>query len=456
MRLMPRSLFARTALVMVAALVVSQVVSVLLFRHYSQQPRFQLLAIGYISHLKTIRAAFETLPVDQHRDFIGKLREERGIRVIPGTRIEALGDDALEPAPNLPAIRAARERLREQFGAEADIFLFRRSPRRPPPEADKPTGMAPPLVTRLPVGSRTYWVVFPQSRVVEPDYSVAWFGWGVAGGVLALVAALFVVGRLNRPLRALARNADAIGAGKVPEPVTEMGPEEVRSVAIAFNHMQEGLLRNERERATFLAGVSHDLRTPIARLRLAMEMLPMDTKTRSEIEGDIDDLNAVIDQFMDFARGESSEPTTPTDLNGVVKAAAERAQRMGATVQCVLETHATIPLKPKAARRLVDNLLDNARKHGGGMIDVTVRRDTLATVLSIADRGPGIPVADTERLKQPFTRLDNARGGPAGAGLGLAIAERIARLHGTTLELLPRDGGGTLAQVRWPNVAMPV
>jgi two-component system osmolarity sensor histidine kinase EnvZ len=447
----PGSLFARTALVIVAVLVVSQLVSVLLFRHYSQQPRLQMLAAGYISHLKTIRAAFDTLPVEQHREFIQNLHEERGIRVIPGPRLAAGGEELLEPAPNLPAIRAAREHLRAQFGADAEILLLRRPLRRQAAEADARPHPPPALVTKLPVGGRHYWVMFPQNRVVEADYSIAWIGWGVVGGILALLAALFVVRRLNRPLRALAQSADDIGAGRPTQPLTEMGPEEVRSVAVAFNHMRDRLERNERERATFLAGVSHDLRTPLARLRLAMEMLPIDAKTRGELEGDIADLNAIVDQFMDFARTESTEPVQPVDLNAIVREAAERACRHGVAINLDLELHATLPLRPKAVRRLIDNLLDNALKHGGGLADVRIRREPLHTILSIADRGPGIPPGEAERLKQPFTRLDGARSGQSGAGLGLAIADRIAKLHGAQLQLLPREGGGTIAQVDFPN-----
>ena len=122
MSLIPKSLLARTALVIALALLASQLASVLLFQYYAQQPRMQLLAAGYLSHLKTVRAALDVLPQAQHREFLAKLREDKGIRVIPPQRII----EALEPAPDLPALRAARERLREQFGAEADIFVYQR------------------------------------------------------------------------------------------------------------------------------------------------------------------------------------------------------------------------------------------------------------------------------------------------------------------------------------------
>jgi two-component system osmolarity sensor histidine kinase EnvZ len=457
MKLLPQSLFARTALVMIAVLVVSQIVSVMLFRYYSQQPRFNQNAAVYLSHLKTIRAAFEVLPPEKHRDFIQRLREERGIRVIPNVRIDAESDERLDPAPNIPAIRNAREKLREQFGERADLFQFRR-PARAAQEAsgdskgDGKGPLPPPLITRLPVGESHVWVIFPQSRIVEADYSLAWLSWGVVGGVLALAAALFVVRRLNRPLKALAQTADEIGAGRHPPPVTEMGPEEVKSVAVAFNRMREGLDKNERDRATFLAGVSHDLRTPLTRLRLGMEMLPMDEPTRRDLEGDIADINTVIDQFMDFARTEASEPLETADLNSLVNAAAERGRRMGMTIDTHLETHATLRLRPQAVARLLDNLVGNARKHAGTPVDIRVVRGVETTRLTVEDRGPGIPPDQTERLKQPFTRLDSARSGSSGAGLGLAIADRIATLHGARLSLLPRDGGGTVAEVAFPNV----
>lgn len=456
MKLWPQSLFARTALVMVAVLVVSQIVSVLLFRYYAQQPRFNLIAAGYLSHLKTIRAAFETLPPERHRDFIQRLREERGIRVIPNARLETEGEERLDPAPNIPAIRMARERLQEQFGDRADLFQFRRPPRpgqdpRPDPKGEGRPPLPPPLITRLPIGDSHVWVVFPQSRIVEADYSMAWLAWGIAGTLLALTAALFLVRRLNRPLKALAQTATEIGAGRNPPPVTEMGPEEVKSVAVAFNRMREGLERNERDRTNFLAGVSHDLRTPLTRLRLGMEMLPMDDTTRRDLEGDIADINSIIDQFMDFAKTEAAEPIESVDLNLLVQGAAERGRRMGMTIATHLETQATLRLRPQAVARLLDNLVDNARKHAGTPVDIRVTRTASHTVLRVEDRGPGVPPDQVERLKQPFNRLDSARSGVSGAGLGLAIADRIVKLHGARFGLLPRDGGGTVAEVAFPN-----
>ncbi|MCY7389653.1 MAG: HAMP domain-containing protein [Burkholderiales bacterium] len=444
MSLIPNSLLARTALVIVLALLASQLASVLLFRYYAQTPRMQLIAMQYIGHLKTIRSALEIIPPAQHREFIAKLREERSIRVIPPQRIT----EAVEPAPDSPGIATARERLREQFGPEADIYVYQRPPRLQPSADGKQITPPPVLITKLPVGASYYWVVFPRSRVIEPDYSIAWIGWGVLSAILSLVGAVFLMWRVNRPLEALATAAAAVGQGKNPPPVTEMGPSEVRAVATAFNQMRTNHTRLDQERATFLAGVSHDLRTPLSRLRLGIEMLPTDPVTRNDLEKDITDINVVIDQFLDFARDESSEPPQRMNLTQLALGAIDRAARMQVTATSELAVLPPMMLRSVAMQRAIDNLINNAMRHGGGEILIQTRRDPDgASVLSVLDRGPGIPPGEVERLKKGFTRLDSARSGESGAGLGLAIVERIARMHGARFDLLPRPGGGTEARL---------
>lgn len=445
MSLIPKSLLARSALVIALALLASQLASVLLFQYYSQTPRMRLVATGYISHLKTVRAALEIVPRAQHREFLAKLREERGIRVLPPERVV----DELAPAPDLPAMRVARERLRTQFGPDADIFVYQRPLRAqraldgkqvPPPTA---------LITKLPVGASYYWVEFPRSRVIEQDLSLAWIGWGILGAILTLVGAVFLMWRVNRPLAALASNALAFGQGKNPPPVTEMGPGEVRAVAKAFNQMRTDLSRLDQERATFLAGVSHDLRTPLSRLRLGIEMLPADPATRSDLEKDIQDINLVIDQFLDFARDESGEPAQRLSLLQLAQGAVERAARMQVVAKTDLAELPPLMLRPVAMQRAIDNLVINAARHGGGDILIQTLREATTgnSVLSVLDRGPGIPMHEVERLKQAFTRMDGARSGESGAGLGLAIVERIARMHEAKFALLPRVGGGTEARL---------
>ena len=235
-------------------------------------------------------------------------------------------------------------------------------------------------------------------------------------------------------------------------PVPETGPTEVREVARAFNQMKDDLRRQEKERATFLAGISHDLRTPLSRLRLETEMLgaKVEPGTQRAMVADLEDMNKIIDQFIDFARSEAAEPLAPIDLTEVGRIAAERATRMGAAIQCELASLPKVMLRPLAIQRAVTNLIDNALKHGGGALVVRTARLPGAVAVSVLDRGPGIAPDQVERLKQPFTRRDNARSGQSGAGLGLAIVNRIATMHGGKLDLLSRPEGGLEARISFP------
>jgi two-component system osmolarity sensor histidine kinase EnvZ len=165
---------------------------------------------------------------------------------------------------------------------------------------------------------------------------------------------------------------------------------------------------------------------------------------------DLDDMNAIIDQFIDFTRSEAAEPLSPVNLSELARTCAERAARSGAQVRCDLDDIPPLMLRPLALQRLIDNLLGNAQRHAGGEVLLETAAREGCVRLRVLDRGPGIPPTLVDHLKQPFTKRDEARGGSAGAGLGLAIAERVANLHGGRLDLLPREGGGLEARLTLP------
>ncbi len=429
------SFFWRTLAVLVVALVASQAASFWIFRQQVQQPRMGLAIGHFVSHLKTIHAALSTLPPGAEREFLERLAEKEGIRVFP-----ARGEVPGRPAGDRPGMHMFRERLKALFGEDTEVFV------RP--------GAPGEFVVRLRAREREFWVAFPRNRV-DRDNTDALLYWMLAGVAIAIAATGLIAWRLNRPLARLARAAEDLGKGGDPAPVPESGPSEVRAVAAAFNRMKESLKHEERERTTFLAGISHDLRTPLARLRLDAEMLEgrVDAATQKGMVADIEDMNAIIDQFIDFARSEATEAHAPVDLSSLARECAERAARAGARVTCELADLPPLMLRPLAVRRLVDNLLQNAAKHGGGEVVVrTVRRGAEA-VVSVLDRGPGIAAGDVERLKEPFTRRDEARSGRSGAGLGLAIVARIAKAHGARFDLSPREGGGLDASVAFPVAA---
>jgi two-component system, OmpR family, osmolarity sensor histidine kinase EnvZ len=419
--MIPQSLLGRTAWVLFFALALAQIISALLF-------------YNFVTNLKTITSALEVLPVEQHSTFIGRLVERDGIRIFRRF-------DGPQPniAPQGPALQRFRERLRDLIGPETEIYFRKGNPRI--------------VFVRLPVKGQEYWVSFARNRI-ETESFWYWAGVGAAAVLLALGGSYLIVRRLNRPLRDLAAASRELAAGKTPTAVQEGGPAEVVTVTREFNRMSEALARQDRERASFLAGVSHDLRTPLARLRLGIEMLPsaVDTDTRTLMVGDIEDMRQVIDQFLDFARDESSEAIQPVQLAPLLSGILENCQRTrrDQKIQTALTSDGSEPFaltaRPVALRRMFANLIDNAAKYGGGEVDVrlahTERGGKRYVQIVISDRGPGISEADLERMKQPFVRGAEARSGADGAGLGLAIADRIARMHGAQLDLCARNGGG--------------
>ncbi|MGB5012073.1 MAG: ATP-binding protein, partial [Candidatus Dechloromonas phosphoritropha] len=238
-----------------------------------------------------------------------------------------------------------------------------------------------------------------------------------------------------------------VGHGLNPTPLPESGAEEMRLLAGAFNAMAADLLRHERDRSEVLAGISHDLRTPLTRLRLEAEMSVADETARQGIVDDIEQMEAVISQFMDYARAELGETPVATDIAALLSGMVERQRQRGQSIQLTADDLPELSVRPRALTRAIGNLIDNAVKYGGGKVSVSMSRQAREVWIEVGDCGAGIPASETERLKRPFTRLEVARSNATGTGLGLAIVDRIARLHDGRLELLPNPGGGLLARL---------
>lgn len=435
MKLLPGSLLWRTLIVMVAALALSQAAAVWLLHEFIAQPRMRAGIGQFVNHLKTVNAALQTMTEEQQGQFIARIAESEGIRI---SRVR--GTERMRPAADVPPVNLFREHIRAILGPESDVYV-RAGENRP--------GQV--LWVRLRAGTGDFWVAFPRGRI-ERDPVTAFIAWGAVGVAIAVLATFFIMWHLTRPLEELARAAARLGKGDVPPPVAERGPAEVRAVSHAFNQMKEDLQRSQRDRAAFLAGISHDLRTPLARMRLDVEMLEgkVDPDVQSGMIADLSDMNAIIDQFIDFTRAESAEPLSPVNLSELARSCAERALRTGASIRCELADLPPLMLRPLAMQRLIDNLLGNAVKHAGGDILLRTSAAPGTVALAVLDRGPGIAAEQVQRLKEPFTRRDQSRAGSSGAGLGLAIANRIATLHGGTLDLLAPEGGGLEARVTLP------
>jgi two-component system osmolarity sensor histidine kinase EnvZ len=263
--------------------------------------------------------------------------------------------------------------------------------------------------------------------------------------ILSAISALFLRTQV-RGIRRLAVAAESFGMGRDPGPIRPEGAVEVRRAATAFNRMQERLRRFLVQRTTMLAGVSHDLRTPLTRLRLTLAMLPeIPPADLAEMTSDIEEMEKLIGIYLAFARGEGNEGAQPTDLAILLDEVASAARRAGAQITCNIPENLFVTLRPEAMRRAIANLLDNARRHAANVMLSALQPTERTVRIMIDDDGPGIPQPQRETLFRPFESSS-----PGGTGLGLAIARDIVGAHGGNIILADSPMGGLRAIIELP------
>ena len=243
-----------------------------------------------------------------------------------------------------------------------------------------------------------------------------------------------------------------MGLGKFPAPLAERGTSEIMAVTQAFNHMSKGIKQLENDRNLLMAGISHDLRTPLTRIRLATEMMSqLDEFLKEGIENDIDDMNNIIDQFIDYLRHGTQDKAELGDLNSLIAEVLNVEIPPDRQVVFTANECPEIPLHHVAIKRALANLIQNALRYTQGNIEVITGLDTSQgyVYFIVSDEGEGIADNDLERLFQPFTQGDKARG-TEGSGLGLAIIKRIIDRHGGRVELSNKPTGGLQAKVYLP------
>jgi two-component system, OmpR family, osmolarity sensor histidine kinase EnvZ len=413
-------------------LAVGQYTALKLFDYFEREPRAVAAALQAITVVNFTRASLLASHEGRRLALLSEFSGREGVRVYAADMLEEI-----EPLPKDPFIRLVAEKIRERLGKETLVTINH-------------FGL-PGLWVTFSIGQDDYWVVIPRFQAERP-FPWQWLGWGALVALLALAGAYLIAARINEPLNLLIKAADRLRSGEQPQKLPEEGIDELREVSRTFNEMAEALMRLDTERTLLLAGVSHDLRTPLARLRLAVEMLPDQScgSLKTGMVQDISDMDNIIHQFLDFVRGIEGEPTQMIDLNELLKSVVERHTRAGRKLHLKLSPTHLIPLRPLAMQRLLGNLIDNAFAYGKGEVAVTTKITAGNMILSVLDNGPGIPESQIERLLRPFERLDTARGNEGGSGLGLAIADRIAKLHKGELMLLNRPQGGLEARLILP------
>jgi two-component system, OmpR family, osmolarity sensor histidine kinase EnvZ len=433
------SLFWRTLLLVLLLIVASLAAWLQSFRVFERAPRAQTIAQQVVSVVNITRAALLYSDPFVRRELLAELAANEGVRIYP---LEA--SDAVAPLPDGPLIKLAEQGIVERLGPGTQLAA----------EVNGTRG----LWVSLAIEDDRYWVFLDRDPVAR-TYGTQWIGWAAIALLLSLIGAVVITRLINRPLAELSRAAAELGSGRQPPVLPEKGPVEIRTVNENFNRMVGDLGKLEADRAVLLAGISHDLRTPLTRLRLELEMAKVPDETRDAMVGDIEQVDGIVRQFLDYARKAPQAPAEELELAPLIEAAVRRV-RVDGEPSAHVELRLAPNLRARGHRseleRALDNLLTNAVRYGRdpktGKLKVTVslvRADDLA-VIGVADQGPGVPHEQIERLMRPFERGEAARSGSSGAGLGLPIVDRIARMHGGNLRLLANAPSGLRAELALP------
>jgi two-component system osmolarity sensor histidine kinase EnvZ len=433
-RLLPRTLLWQTFLFATLLLLLTFAVWGQIFSYFEEPARTRDAAQMVVSVVNLTRTALINTEASRRNDLLIELAAQEGIRIYP-----AEPGETTQPLPDSRAMRMLTVAIRDSLG-ENTRFASRWK-----------TINGFWINFHPPLSEDEYWVMLPLERVARQDAFV-WLFWGSAFLLVAILGGYLIASRVGAPLHRLAQAANMVGDGQTPSLLDESGPQEIVVVARAFNRMTANLARSNADRALLLAGVSHDLRTPLARLRLEIEMCAISGTDTDTMVTDIEAMDRIIGQFLDYARGATQEPMQPLDLAPLIADVVSPYRLRGVPVKIISPLRQMALAHSLSLRRVFANLIDNALRyaHQDQRIEIRVFDEDEMTCVEIADHGPGIPESELERLRQPFTRLVAARSNTFGAGLGLAIVDRIVQAHNGRLDLLPRQGGGLRAIVRLP------
>lgn len=418
-------------LLIAVLLVIGQIASLQIFEYFEREPRAEATALQAVTVVNYTRASLIASQDNLRLALLSELTGKEGVRVYYADFMEDI-----EPLPADPFINMVAEKIKERLGVETIITVNHYG--------------VQGLWVSFNIGQDDFWVVIPKLHV-ERRFPWQWLGWGALILLLSLAGGYLIALRINRPMHLLMNAANRLRNGEQPEKLPEGSFAELREVNETFNKMADSLAELDAERTLILAGVSHDIRTPLARLRLSVEML--DDSSASLKDGmiqDIADMDNIIHQFLDFVKGVEGEPSQMVDINTLLQAVHDRQLRAGRDLVVQLAPTYFIPVKPLAMQRLLDNLVGNAYAYGKGQVRIASKVSAEFVIISVFDNGPGIPETHLQKLLRPFERLDTARSNAGGSGLGLAIGDRIAKLHHGKLELINRPEGGLEARLSIP------
>ena len=430
--LLPKSLFGRVLLILVAPILLFQAVVTYVFfeRHFDTVTR--RLSRGVASEINFLIAAYEAFPNPEQVRTLNALAE-RDLKL----------QVRFEPEAKVP------EHKDWLFFA----FLRRQIRREIRHVVERPywvdTQHSEDFIDiRVQLDSGVLHVLAPRDRLLSKSVYI-FLAWMVGTAVVLIGVATFFLRGQIRPILDLADAADRFGKGRDVPGFRPKGAREVRRAAAAFVRMRGRITRHIEQRTVMLAGVSHDLRTPLTRMKLQLAMLPQSEEIR-DLTADVSEMERIVEAYLAFVRGEDGERPVPTDVAEILDEIAADTRKQGGKISVETEGDLTVALRRNATKRCVRNLVENAQRYGERTAVRAARHADFIEIL-VDDDGPGIPEERREEAFRPFHRLDESRSPDrSGVGLGLAIARDLARGHGGEVKLGTSPLGGLRATVRLP------
>lgn len=434
-------LFARTFLLLALLMLASLAAWLHVFWTLEREPRATQIALQLVRAVQLTQAAQHFIEPAGRMQWLNAVETHTDLK-----RLRAEQTQTLEPLPDDADWRAVNAIVTAKLGEQTKLAASN------------------PFNGEVWIQMRdNQWLgvrVHPITQTTGPE----WVSWIAAAALLSMVGAAVAVGYLNSPLSRLSRAAQQLSKGQTPDALPETGPQEIQHLNASFNRMVSQLQQAEADRNLMLAGISHDLRTPLARMRLEVEMSPMSDEQRRAIDQDLSQVDQTIGQLLQYAKPANELPVSAVNLLEVIQDVIRQTQATLANTQDQLRlrarTQAYCLIDREDFSRCVTNLLENARRYGKSAqgtacIEIAVQSRGDRLHIDVRDRGPGIASHDIDRLLRPFSRGEAARTGGAGCGLGLAIVERLLAHAGGRLRLLPREAGGLIARMDLPRARRP-
>jgi two-component system osmolarity sensor histidine kinase EnvZ len=428
---MPKGLYARALLIIIVPMVILQSVIAFVFMERHWNSVTQRLSAAVVQDIAMVIDVYTTLKADQAQ--VRRIAQERlglSIDFLPVAEMPPIGPKPFFSLLDYSLSEEISKRIRRPFWIDT-------------------VGRSALVEIRIRLDD-TVLRVFARRSAAYASNSEVFLVWMVGTSTVLLIVAILFLRNQIRPILRLADAAESFGKGREVPSFRPRGALEVRRAALAFIEMKRRIERAMEQRTAMLAGVSHDLRTILTRFKLELALIGDNSPEIEAMKKDVDEMARMLEAYLAFARGDSGETASPTDMAAFLDDLKAEAERNGHQTTVAFHGPPIVTVRPAAFKRCIDNLVSNAARHARA-IAITGHRDHRWLTVTVDDDGPGIPVAMREEVFKPFLRLDDARNqNQGGTGLGLAIARDIARSHGGDIALSDSSMGGLRATVRVP------